>query len=311
MLEEMRQLNIAPSSLTPKETGDLIAFLFTLNYFDPPGNLQAGKRLFLEKKCVVCHQVGRTGGVVGPSLDFLSEYSSPIFFATAMWNHGPSMAKGMRAKGIERPIFKNSELIDLIAYLKSASTARGEEPLYVLPGRADEGRRLFGEKRCIKCHSINGEGGQIGGDLGKRRLQLSLTQFAVAMWNKAPAMMRAMKEREMAVVQLQAEEMADIVAYLYSVQYFAGSGDPRKGRKLLTDKGCLRCHSFEGKGEKIAGDLAQVKGLDSPAAVISALWKNSFIMEPRFESQKYAWPQFTPEEMSDLIAFLQTQGKGQ
>jgi mono/diheme cytochrome c family protein len=311
MVQKMRQLNIAPPDLTSKETGDLIAFLFTLNYFDSPGNLQAGKRLFLEKKCVVCHQVGRTGGVAGPSLDFLSEYSSPIFVATAMWNHGPTMVTAMQAKGIERPIFKNSELIDLIAYLKSVTTARGEEPLYVLPGLADEGSRLFGEKRCIECHSINGQGGQMGGDLGNRGLQLSLTQFAMAMWNKAPAMMKAMKEREISIPQLQAKEMADIVAYLYSIQYIAGLGNPRMGRELLTDKGCLRCHLLEGKGGKVAGDLAQVKGLDSPATVIAALWNHSSIKGSEIEHQKLTWPQFTPEDMSNLVAFLQTQGKGQ
>jgi mono/diheme cytochrome c family protein len=305
----MRELKIARPDLTPGETGDLISFLFTLNYFDPLGNPETGRRLFLEKKCVICHQVGRTGGVIGPSLDFLMEYSSPIYVATAMWNHGPPMVRAMESKGIKRPVFKNSELLDMISYFKSASRVRGEEALYVLPGRPDEGRRLFGEKRCIECHSVNGQGGQIGGGLAERRLQLSLTQFAVAMWNKAPAMMEAMKEKEIEVVHLQAEEMADIVAYLYSVRYFAESGDPQKGRRLVTNKGCLKCHSLEGKGGKVASDFAQVKGLDSPATVISALWKNSFLMEPLVKRQKFVWPQFTSEEMSDLVAFLQTVGR--
>ncbi|MFQ5852722.1 MAG: c-type cytochrome, partial [Candidatus Binatia bacterium] len=140
---------------------------------------------------------------------------------------------------------------------------------------------------------------------------LSLTQFAAAMWNKAPAMIGAMRERKIPVAQLQAEEMADIVAYLYSVQYFAEPGNQQKGRALLTDKGCLKCHSLEGKGGKVATDFAQVKGFDSPATVISALWKNAFVMGPLAERKKFEWPQFTPEEMSDLVTFLQTQGRGQ
>ena len=114
MAERMRQFGIARPYLDPRETGDLIAFLYTLNYFDPPGNVQAGHRLFTEKKCVVCHQVGGTGGVVGPNLDGLARFGSPILVAAAMWNHGPAMAEAMRVRKIERPTFKDSELLHQI-----------------------------------------------------------------------------------------------------------------------------------------------------------------------------------------------------
>jgi mono/diheme cytochrome c family protein len=309
MAERMRQLGIARPHLDAREAGDLIAFLFTLNYFDPPGNVQTGRRLFSEKKCVVCHQVAGIGGVIGPNLDFLKEYGSPILVAAAMWNHGPAMAEAMRVRRIERPTFQDSELLDLIAYLKSASPAPAEGPLYVLPGRAEEGGRLFVEKRCIACHSVGGEGSRVGPDLVERGLHRSLTQFAAAMWNKAPAMMEAMKARGISVPQLRAEEMADLVAYLYSVRYFTGAGDPRKGRELAATKGCLTCHTVSGQGGKVAGDLARVKTLDAPAAAISALWNHAFIMGQWPERQKVSWPRFTPEEMADLVAFLQGLGR--
>ena len=309
MAEHMRKFGIARPYLDPRETGDLIAFLYTLNYFDPPGNVQAGRRLFAEKKCVVCHQVGGTGGVVGPNLDGLARFGSPILVAAAMWNHGPAMAEAMRVRKIQRPSFKDSELLDLIAYLRSAAPATAEGPLYVLPGRSEEGRRLFLEKRCVLCHSVGGEGGRVGPDLVERGLHRSLTQFAAAMWNKAPAMLDAMKARGIAVPQLQAEEMADLVAYLYSVRYFAESGDLARGRQLVTDKGCLGCHSVSGAGGKTASDLARVKGLDAPGTVIAALWNHSFIMEHRAERRKVPWPKLRPEEMADLVVFLQSQGR--
>ena len=312
MAERMRKFGIARPYLDPRETGDLIAFLYTLNYFDPPGNVQAGSRLFTEKKCVACHQVGGAGGVVGPNLDGLAQFGSPILVAAAMWNHGPAMAEAMRVRKIERPTFKDSELLDLIAYLRSTAPPRpapAEGPLYVLPGRSEEGRRLFLDKRCILCHSVAGVGGQVGPDLGERGLNWSLTQFAAAMWNKAPKMMEAMKVRGIAVPQLQAEEMADLVAYLYSVRYFAEPGDPARGRQVLGDKGCLGCHSVSGAGGKVASDFARVKGLDSPGTVISALWNHSFIMEHRAERRKVSWPRLRPEEMADLVAFLQAQGR--
>ena len=298
MAERMRQLGVPRPALDRREAGDLIAFLFTLSYFDPPGNPEAGRRLFVEKKCVVCHQVAGSGGVIGPSLDFVGQYGSPILVATDMWNHGPAMAELMRARRIERPLFKDAELLDLIAYLKSVSPDPAGDPLYVLPGRADEGRRLFAEKRCTQCHGAGGQGGRLGPDLGQRGLDRSLTQFATAMWNKAPAMMAAMKAQGIALPQLRAEEMADLVAYLYSVRYFAEPGDPRKGRELLTAKRCLTCHPLEGKGGSVAPDLARVKGLDAPAAVIAALWSHSV-----------AGAELRPEEMADLVAFFQAAAR--
>lgn len=309
MAERMRQLGIPRPDLDPRETGDLIAFLFTLNYFDPPGNVQMGRRLFTQKRCVVCHQVGGVGGVVGPNLDFLRQYGSPIFVAAAMWNHGPAMAEAMRVRKIERPTFRESELLDLIAYLKSALPAPAEGPLYVLPGRAEEGRRLFVEKQCIACHSVLGEGGRAGPDLAERGVHRSLTAFAAAMWNKAPAMMKAMEARAIAVPELRAEEMADIVAYLHAVQYFAEPGDPRRGRELVANKGCLTCHTLSGQGGKVAGELARVKGLDFPAAVIAALWNHTLVMQQWPERQRISWPLFSPEEMADLALFFQGQGR--
>jgi mono/diheme cytochrome c family protein len=309
MAERMRQLGIPRPHLNARETGDLIAFLFTLNYFDPPGNPETGRRLFTEKKCVVCHQVRGVGGVVGPNLDFVQQYSSPILVAAALWNHGPAMAQAMRARRIERPTFRESELVDLLAYLKSASPEPVEGPLYVLPGRAEEGRRLFAERRCLACHSVRGQGGRVGPDLAERVVHRSLTQFAAAMWNKAPAMLEAMRVRGIAVPQLTAGEMADLVAYLYAVQYFADPADPRRGEGLVASKGCLTCHTLSGLGGKVAGDLARVKGLDSSPAVIAALWNHAFLMEQWPERQKVAWPRFRAEEMAELAAFLRTTGR--
>jgi cytochrome c2 len=247
--------------------------------------------------------------VAGPNLDFLKQFGSPILIAAELWNHGPAMAETMRDKGIARPTFRDTELRDLISYLKATSQAHSEEPLYVLPGRADEGRRLFRDKGCILCHSVGGEGSRVGPDLAERGLHWSLTQFAAAMWNKAPAMMKEMKARSISVPRLQASEMADLVAYLYAVRYLAELGDPTKGRELATAKGCLGCHSLDTTGGKVGPDLAKVKGLDSAAAVIAVLWNHGFIMAERAERRQVAWPRFRPEEMAHLVAFLQTLGR--
>ncbi len=305
MGEKMRELGIERPVLNEREAGDLVAFLFTLDYFDPPGDLEAGERLFVEKKCVVCHQVGTHGGVAGPSLDHLRQYGSPILVAAAMWNHGPSMQAMMEAKGIVRPMFSGSELTDLISYLESISTLSLSEPLYVLPGSAEAGRVTFTKKGCEECHSVHGVGGRSGPDLARRGAHWDLIQFAAAMWNKAPTMTADMQARGIRIPQLSAGEMADLVAYLHSVQYFAESGNARTGRALLRSRACLTCHSLNGEGAGAAGNLAVSAGMMSPAAVISVLWNHSMHTESG-DSLGIGWPVINAEEMADIAAYLQT-----
>ena len=308
MAAQMRKLRIQPPQLSPRETGDLTAFLASLNYFDPTGNAKSGRKVFRDKQCVTCHQVEGVGGVVGPSLESIVQFG-PIFIAAAMWNHGPDMARAMQEKGLERPVFKGTELRDLIAYLSSASVGGGDRPLHVLPGRAQEGEKLFASKGCVDCHGIKGIGGPVGPALAGRGLYHGLIEFAAAMWNKAPAMMKEMKTRVVPVPQLQPSEMADIIAYLYSVQYFARPGERRRGEEIVKAKGCLGCHSVGGKGGKLGPDFERMPGLDQPVTIVSAMWNHASAMERKMRAQAVAWPTLTGDEMAHVMAFLQAVGK--
>lgn len=304
VVQRMEALGIERPRLDVRETEDLIGFLYTRNYFDAPGNARAGQRYFAEKRCIACHQVDGAGGVVGPNLDFFKQFGSPIFIIAAMWNHGPQMSEAMKAAGIERPAFIGPELQDLVAYLATASTGPRDGPVYLLPGRAAEGMRLFTGKRCIECHSV---GGKVGPDLVGRGVRSSLMEFAAAMWNKAPAMMVAMKSSRISTPQLRPEEMADILAYLYSVGYFAEPGTAANGWKVATEKGCLRCHAASGERRKSAFDFAKARRLESPAAVITVLWNHAVIAPPSVRGQTIAWPEIRPEEMADLVAYLRAR----
>jgi cytochrome c2 len=297
MTAKMQELGITRPRLDTREAGDLVGFLFTLNYFDSPGNAEAGRKLFTEKRCVLCHTYQGVGGVVGPNLDHLSQFRSPIYVASAMWNHGPQMAEKMKEKGVERPTFAGTELRDLIAYLAPATAGPQEGPIYALPGRADVGRQLFAEKRCIECHAVGGVGGHVGPDLVERGVRQSPIEFAATI-----------KPRGITVPQLSPAEMADIVAYLYSVRYFGNAGNISNGWTVATRKGCLHCHAVRGERGKPASDLTKLKGLDSPAAVLSALWNHAVVTPPSIAGQKWEWPLFKPQEMADLIALLQSLG---
>lgn len=308
MAERMQQLGIARPTLDPKEAADLVAFLYTLNYFDVPGSAEVGRTLFSAKKCIVCHTVGGIGGVVGPNLDFARQLASPMFLAAAMWNHGPQMAEAMKARGVDRPAFTGAELRDLLAFLVPASSGPREGPLYVLPGRADIGRQLFSEKRCIECHAVGGAGGKVGPDLVGLGVRRSPLEFTAAIWNKVPAMAQVMVARGIPVPQLRPEEMADLVAYLYAARYFAEPGNLTRGWALAVEKGCLFCHAVRGERGKPASDLTRAKNIDTPAGVVASLWNHAAVTAPAPGGKKREWPAFTEQEMADLGVLLQSLG---
>lgn len=308
MAATMEARGIEPARLNARETGNLIAFLFTIDYFDPRSDPERGERLFSTKRCVVCHQVEGVGGVIGPNLDYLTQYSSPIFVAAALWNHGPSMVERMRSLGIERPTFTSQELVDLIAYLETHARRTYEGQFHVLPGRVETGHRLFEEKNCLRCHGPPGGGGRVGPDLAARGAGESLTRLAALMWNKAPAMTAAMRRMAIEVPELTADEMADIVAYLYSLRYFEGAGIASRGARVVRTRGCLECHSLEGRGGDDAPDLAGARHLTSPAAVIAAMW-NHISAAPDLPDPG-GWPSLSPREMADVAAYLQSLAAG-
>jgi len=297
----VRQLRAREPRLNVRETGDLVAFLFAVDYWDADGDARVGGRLFMEKKCVICHQVAGTGGVVGPSLDRFKEYNSPILMAAMMWNHGPQMAEAMRTRGIDRPTLETTELRDLIAYLKSESSVPLAGPLYLLPGDASQGRRIFVEKRCMECHSGGGPGRSLLG----RGVRRNLIQFATAMWNKAPVMMMS-KRRGIVISHLSGDEMADLVAYLDSVGYFAYPGDAKRGQNLALDKACVVCHSAYGVGAPIGRENTWPQGLEASTVVISFAWNHSLIVDQAPGQAKAAWRPLAAEEMADLMAFVRS-----
>jgi mono/diheme cytochrome c family protein len=293
MAEQMRTRRVPASRILPREAGDLFAYLYTLDYFDPPGNPGDGRALFFDKQCVLCHQVGGIGGVVGPSLDFLGGYRSPIPVAAAMWNHGPAMAEQMRAREVTRPSFTGRELEDLIAFLRSTMGVPPDESTHVLPGRAEAGRELFSGKACATCHGPQGRGG-VGPALAGRGSPEGMIDFAARMWNKAPAMIREMSARGVSVPELSAAEMADIVAYLYAMGYFAGSGDADRGSRVVVEKGCTRCH-VAGQAPELGGGL-YVSGTQ----VFAAMWNHALISDVEDRD----WPSLTATDVAHLVSYF-------
>jgi mono/diheme cytochrome c family protein len=306
MAATMRSQGLTRARLEPQEAGDLAAYLFTLDYFDRKGRPDAGKRLFAAKRCGDCHRVAGKGGDVGPALDTMKVIASPISVATAMWNHGPQMTAAMERAGVPRPTLSAAEIVDLIAYLHDVSPRPASRSVYVLPGHADQGLRVFTQARCVECHAIGGPSRPGIVDLVERAGRKSVTEFTAAMWNKAPAMQAAMKARNVEVPVLKPDDMADLVALLYSAQYFSRSGNPSRGVAVATNKRCFDCHGLHGERGKPASDLVTAKGLETPAGIVAALWNHSFIDDPRPTETRRMLARMSSGEMADLVAYLRS-----
>jgi len=301
---KMRETGIERPNLTPLEVSNVIAFIFTARYRDELGNATVGAHLFATKRCVQCHSVGGKGGSVGPALDRLKRMNSPVLVAARMWNHGLRMTETMQASGIERPTFKRNELIDVIAYITATAKDTGGESEQVVPGTPARGEALFRDKQCASCHAINGQGAKVGPELDRAH-DVSLTQFAGLMWNHGPAMWARMREQHIEFPGLTGQEMADIVAYLYTAHYFdPAAGNGMRGRQVAQSKGCLTCHAIAGKGGTSAADLSTSNVIGSPSSLIAAMWNHSHAMEDQARIQGIKLPTLKGQELADLAEYL-------
>ena len=80
------------------------------------------------------------------------------------------------------------------------------------------------------------------------RLPRTLTQMAGRMWNHSPEMWAAMKAKGIQRPTFEGKEMADLIAFLYSVRYFELGGSPIIGQQLFEERKCSQCHGSDAGG---------------------------------------------------------------
>jgi mono/diheme cytochrome c family protein len=102
--------------------------------------------------------------------------------------------------------------------------------------------------------------------------------------------------------------MADLLAYLYFVQYMGHSGDATHGAQVFRDKSCSGCHAVRGEGPKGAADLSASAAVRSPFHWTAAMWNHTAGVEKKDDEQQPAWPRFDDDQMRDLVEFLRSPG---
>jgi cytochrome c2 len=202
-----------------------------------------------------------------------------------------------------------SALLLLSATLVPAPLTAQEEQRYAIWGDPQVGRAVYAEKGCGKCHAIHGVGPGIGPDLARAREPQTITRIAASMWNHAPEMRRQAERQGMRWQPFQGSEMRDLIAFLYFVRMQDRPGNPRRGERLFDEKRCSTCHALAGGGSQIGPNLAQLR-FGSPVLWAEVMWRHALEMERKMRELGLSWPTFAGDEMEDLIAFIQSQAKG-
>ena len=175
---------------------------------------------------------------------------------------------------------------------------------YLLPGNIKEGWKVFTTKKCNLCHSIWGEGGKGGPDLGTLpESYVSPSQLAALMWNHGPDMWGRMSAKKIPLQKMEKKEMADLFAFLYFIRYMDEPGDPQKGKLLLETKACIKCHTVK---EGTKGDLSRWGMYVNPILWAQMMWNHAPQMDKEMKKMGILPVGFIGNEMVDLIAYVRS-----
>lgn len=269
-----------------------------------PGDPQAGLKTFFDKGCARCHAVLGEGGATAPDLARApAGHLGASEIVAEFWNHAPAMWETMRAESVELPPFSETEMANLFAFLYSVRALDD-------PGNPERGRRLLAEKKCIACHALGGEGGRAAPDLRKWSGQRNAVSWVQAMWNHAPAMQASMQARGLDWPQFSGTDVTDLLAYIRSHasgargRMYLRPGNPAAGRALFGSKGCAQCHGLAASGGRPGPDLGQRRMPRTLGQFAAAMWNHAPAMAASMQARQIQRPQFSNEEMADLIAYL-------
>jgi mono/diheme cytochrome c family protein len=275
-----------PRPLSEQEAADLFAYFYSVRYFETPADAARGKRTFESKRCGECHS--GSGAVGGTPVSQWQSLGDPIEFAAAMWNHAANMRQAFAQRGVRWPPLTGQDVADIHIYVRNLPSTRRRPSQFRTAGA--NGAGLFESKGCVGCHT-----GKLA--LESRLGGMTLSDIAAAMWSHAPKMGTHPPA-------LSPAEMRDLVTYLWTRQVLGTSGNAGSGQKVFSSKGCAGCHSGGG-----APDLSARKGSFSSVAMVSALWQHGPRMLEQMKQKGVAWPRFTSDEMSNLIAYLNGGGR--
>jgi len=305
MNRKFRELKMERPQFSESEMLDLVDFIYFLRFLGEPGSVANGQKLLSAKGCKSCHKIAGKGGSLAPDFTVLNKYSSPMYLAQALWNHGPLMQKKLAELKITVPQFSGKEISDITAYIRQATLSSAEFRLS--PGNPSKGKFIFQQKSCGKCHGVTFGEEKMGPNLSKLNLNSSVTEIAGQMWNHSPRMIKYMKDNSISYPIFKENEMVDVISYIYFLGFEDKPGNRRFGENVYIEKGCSSCH--ESGGKRVGPDLSSSSHLKSGVQILQRMWNHASKMEDLLLIQNDEWPTLTLDEMSNLYAYLKSKNK--
>jgi mono/diheme cytochrome c family protein len=287
MWAEMAAQKIPRPQLNEADASDLFAYLYSVRFFDRAADAGRGKQVFDEKHCTECHSLSEPAKGPGTAVSTWKSLSDPIALVQQMWNHAAAMKSELEKRKELRVTLTGQELTDLALYLQSIPPRARTQTSLTLPDPAS-GKPLF-DANCAQCHK-----GSLS--LDRRLSNMTLTDVAADMWNHVARML--------AVPVVTAEDMRRIVAYVWEMQYLGTAGNAGRGRKVFVDKRCSVCHDDPAFS---AAKFVRGDRILNPVSMIPVLMNHGPEMLEQMRQRGISWPHLTPQDVSNLVTYLNTQ----
>jgi mono/diheme cytochrome c family protein len=327
-----KQLGVLTGFLLDKKDADLLANVH-LGAGSADG-VARGKKLVTESGCAACHQING----INPPQNFAPDLTkvgsralAQIVFAPGMKHNLPEYIAAKvhdpRSFGpaLKMPKFTLTDgQVDSLATALLAQTDRAASFPTELIVAAKHGSdyhaggdagRLMDDLRCLTCHAINGNGGDMAPDLSKEGSSVQRAWLEDFLSN--PNTLRPALIRRMPKFNLTQPEIKMLSEYIGSAYQAPGldsqTVDPHqlnadaagRGKQLFYSRyGCNSCHIADYKNDKgyVGPALAGVGNRLTPA------WTYKWLKDPAALRPGTLMPNFTlkDDEARDLTAFLMT-----
>jgi mono/diheme cytochrome c family protein len=175
-----------------------------------------------------------------------------------------------------------------------------------LAGDVENGKRIFENQGCQKCHGSEGQGGARTQKQGAAP-QISPSRFSLPTFlqfvRRPTGQMPPFSTHEVSDAQL-----TDLYAFLQSVRPSVKAGIPssasaKNGQRLYADFGCYECHNGEGQGSVSTGGSR----LGPPEIPFAAFV--SYVRQPTNQMPPYTAKVVSDAELADIYAFLRSLPK--
>jgi mono/diheme cytochrome c family protein len=283
MWAEMSARVMARPAPSEADWQDVFAYLYSLQFFEPPALARRGGRLFEIKHCADCHSM--ESDAPGKPVPAWARLDDPVTLLYQMWNHASSMKKEFAGRK-EWSKLTGRDLLNLTVYFQSVQNLPRNSQ-FSLPDPAS-GRSAEVE-HCAQCHT------------GPQSLAILLQNktwmdIGAGLWNHVPLLQ--------SVPVISEADMRGILAYVWELQYRGPEGRVTRGERLFEDKGCISCH--RSPSPKASAMSPRAGKTFTPFSMVALGWGSGREMHRQMQEKGVRWPHLSPEDVSNLVAYMNT-----